>query len=51
MDMYFSRYPLSEAKKVRFAITKLTNQASQCWINLVKLRVDCDQEPIDIWAE
>ena len=29
MDMYFDRYPFSEAEKVRFAITKLTEQASQ----------------------
>jgi len=47
MDMYFSQYPLSEAKKVKFATTKLTGQASQCWTNLVKLRVQCGQEPIE----
>ena len=47
MGMYFSRYPLSEAKKVEFATTKLISQASQCWNNLVKLYVQCGQEPID----
>ena len=47
MDMYFSQYSLSEAKKVKFAIRKLTGQASQRWTNLMKLRVECDQELID----
>jgi len=50
MDIYFSRYPLSEAKKVKFAITKLTGQAGQFWTNLVKRHVKCNQKPIDTWG-
>ena len=46
MDRYFTRYSLSELEKVRFVVTKLTRQASQYWIDVVKKRVPCGQEPI-----
>ena len=37
-------------KKVRFAVTKLIGQANQYWIDVVKRRVPCGQEPIDTWS-
>ena len=37
-------------KKIRFTVTKLTRQAGQYWINVVKMRVLCGQEPIDTWS-
>jgi len=39
-----------EPRKVKFAAMKLTDQASQYWTNLVNLRIECDQEPIDKWG-
>jgi len=38
MDMYFTRYLLSEAEKVSFAAMKLTGQGSQYWSALETLR-------------
>jgi len=38
MDRYFTKYPISEPKKVRFAIMKLTGQANQYGTNVETLR-------------
>ena len=40
-------YDLTEPRKVKFAVMKLTCQASQYWTNLVNMRVARDQELID----
>ena len=49
MNVYLRRYPLSETKKIKFAITKLTGQANQYWTDVVKRQVLSDQTPIETW--
>ena len=50
IDMYLTQYMFSDYEKVRFAITKLTGQASRYWINLKPMRASRGQEPIDTWS-
>jgi len=50
VDRYFTWYSLSYMEKIRFAITKLTKQASQYVTDVVKRRVFRGQEPIDAWS-
>jgi len=50
MDMYFTGYPLSESRKVKFATMKHTGQASQYWTNVETLRASRAQRPIKTGA-
>ena len=38
IDMYFTQYPFFEYEEVRFAITKMTGQASRYWTDLKSMR-------------
>ena len=46
-NLYFNRYPFSEAEKVRYAIMKLIGQASQYLTDLKKDRKARTQRPIE----
>ena len=40
----------SKPREVKFAVMKLTGQASQYWINVESMRLSRCQEPIEIWS-
>ena len=51
MDRYFTRYLLSAAEKVSFAVMKLTGQASQYLSALETLRELRREYPIGTWHD
>jgi len=49
LDKYFIWYNLTEPRKIKFAVMKLTSQASQYWTKLENIRVSRLQRPIETW--
>ena len=49
LDKYFSWYNLTEPRKIKFVVVKLTGQASQYWTNLENIRAFWLQRSIKTW--
>ena len=47
LDRYFTWYELTEFRKVKYAVMKLSGQASQYWTNLENRRATRGRPPID----
>ena len=49
MDRYFRWHDMSESRKVRLAVMKLTGQAGQYWENLERMMRYRREDPVDTW--
>ena len=49
LDKYFTWYNFTEPRKIKFAVMKLTGQASQYWTNLENICASRLQRPIKTW--